>query len=265
MSDIGQHQSGWKERAFAFYVRAAMWIPPWNLFWWSVGAAAYYGFRMNKRDYSGDVALAYIVAAPVTLPLLPFMLAKEALERRQLAAQEARMRNIATELEREMKVAGIEIKRLIPMASGLIFEARDVTPDQEQAYRNVFAKVIRTNPKIDPDLICMWPQPCFPLHKAWADELGLKNHGSATKEPPCFTCGKIEDGPVLWCPDSGGYADGLAQMPSHIYFQDDTVFNYKGRICRQCWHDLETQHGSCTSAGTGHRREGSREFRAKQR
>ncbi len=46
----------------------AMLTPPWNLFWWVVGLALYYGSRADKEDHSGDGFLYLVLGAPVTLP-----------------------------------------------------------------------------------------------------------------------------------------------------------------------------------------------------
>lgn len=66
---------GLKEKIVGGLVIAAMWTPPWNLFWWGVGASLYYGTGQHKHDHSGDSALGMVFCAPVTLPAFPFLVA----------------------------------------------------------------------------------------------------------------------------------------------------------------------------------------------
>lgn len=60
----------------------AMITPPWNIFWWGAGATYYYLLGGKEHD-EGERGQFYVVTlAPVALPAILFVMAKEEVERK---------------------------------------------------------------------------------------------------------------------------------------------------------------------------------------
>ncbi len=214
---------------------AAMTIPPWNIFWWLVGGIVYTVSGGRKWDTSGDGAIGLVLAAPVTLPAMPFMWAKEKLEERRQRKLEARIREAAEWIAVRLRCYGI----CVPVADADSFGMKlvaEVDHDQVPGYQSTMAEAVRQFPDILPEAFNGYGvKPLDHLDRTWAAKHGIGDHAEEHFTGPCADCGKDE---------SVGWTFGreliefrrqyLARQHHEIHLKDGTTRTVDGHICRDC-------------------------------
>ncbi len=214
---------------------AAMTIPPWNVFWWLVGGIVYTVSGGRKWDTSGDGAIGLVLGAPVTLPAMPFMWAKEKLEERRAAKKQARIREAADWIAVRLRCWGIRIIEADADYCGMKLAA-EVDHDQVPAYQSTMAEAVRRFPDVLPGAFAGYGvKPLEHLDRAWAAKHGIGDHAEEHFTGPCADCGKNE---------SIGWTFGreliefrrqhLAAQHHEIRLKDGSTRVVDGHICRDC-------------------------------
>lgn len=214
-------------------IKAAMIIPPWNIFWWIVGGVTYYAF-LKKNDTSGDVALGWVLAAPVTIPSLPFVLLRDKLAVREQQRLRIRLQNIADVLCADLRASGITVLSCdVSFLSGISLKT-DVPAAKLVAYQNAYAKAVRGNPNIDPSLICQFADPLFPLDLIWSHSVGIQEYAAQVSQP-CGLCGETAYARFRWGKDPQAEEDAMNANSSHTILMPDGKYrSIKGTVCRAC-------------------------------
>jgi len=239
-----------KDRFMQCLFIAAFVIPPWNIFWWTVGAVYYAWSGGRKWDTSGDGALGIVLAAPVTLPALPFMLLRERLEARKLKKLEARHQRAAEWIAAHLRRQGVAVSSANGHSFGIDLKA-EVPPDKIAAYQHIFAAAIRLFPDVLPAGISWRVSPLAPLDRAWAERQGFAAYAEEITVV-CVDCGGKE---------SFGFAFGPERIAGrHDYIEGRHTIGLKGggtrivdgHICRRCldrigWSSMSSMSRSCVS------------------
>jgi hypothetical protein len=224
-----------KDRLQHVLITAAMVTPPWNIFWWTVGLIAYHASGGRKWDTSGDGAIGMVLGAPVTLPSLPFMWAKEKLEERRRLKQERHIRKAAEWIVERLRQWGIVVTKADATSFGLTLVA-EVLPEQVLAYQETMAEAIHTFPDVLPEAIRGWGvQPLEHLGSAWAAEYEHKEYAEELFTGPCADCGVRESmGWRFGRQEIEFLRNHEANLRHRISLKDGTVRTVDGHICRTC-------------------------------
>lgn len=214
---------------------AAMWVPPWNLFWWIVGFVFYHLSGMKKDDHSGDTELSFVLYAPVTIPALPFVWWRERQEVKELKAYEARCREAAIWICRMLDQRGIDSNKVRASWDGVHVVVEALLRSQEADYAEVMAQAIHFFSDLEPEDLCEKADPLRPLNQAWAQKYGISTWAEEVFYSPCGECGRV---------DSCGFrfGSGVAWLRKHnaetscyVQYADGERKVYPGGyVCSNC-------------------------------
>jgi len=224
-----------KYRLRQWLINAAMVTPPWNIFWWLVGLIVYHAGGGRKNDASGDGALGIVVFAPVTLPALPFMWAKEKLDLRAMLKKERRTRKAAEWITERLRQWGIEVTEADADSLGMKLRV-EVRPEQVPAYQETMAEAIKLFPDVLPEAIHGWAvTPLEHLDSDWARRYGLQEYAEEIFTGPCADCSVNESlGWRFGRLEIKFLRDHEANLRHRISLPDGSVRTVDGHICRAC-------------------------------
>lgn len=226
-----------KDKIFYFLAIAAMVTPPWNIFWWIVGAALYYGSGGRKWDTSGDGALGIVLAAPVTLPALPFMWLREKLELKAYEKKQARYLEAAEWIRDRLAERSILVKE-----AGVGFNCVKIfaQPKDEQisVYQTICAQAVRQFRDLTPDEILSGCEPLQYLNRGWAAQNELAEFAEEVFTLPCADCGKVESLGYFFGERAVGLKSHHHGRKPVVQLQDGSSRLIDGHICRKCLDEM---------------------------
>ncbi len=230
-----------KETVYKVLVAAAMVTPPWNVFWWTVGGIVYAVSGGKGWDTSGDGALAVVIGAPVTLPMLPFMLLKDRRELREREKRQALYAKAATWIATELARSGIAVQKHGAGFMGVDVTATPDGPSQENEHAVIYALAVRrfASEGLTIDEICERAEPLHTLDRTWAKVNGFTAWAEEVFTKNCVDCGQRLS--LGWF--FGGAADGMRRLESRhrsrIALKDGSERVVDGHICRECLEKID--------------------------
>lgn len=238
---------GWLWRNPLTKIPFAIAVAPWCVVSWLGAAAIYFISGTAKRDTSGDIGLA-VMAAPVYVPIMPFTIALGALrKRRERLKQERLAAAVAWISARLVGVYGIRLKTAEERYGRVAVEAFDLTPEQAEAFRQVYAGAAVRFPDLSLVELCAYAQPLHLLDAAWATQHGLGAHAEERFTGPCEDCGSRRSlGYFLTGDRIGEDLASSLEPPRCIRYADGTSRHLDGHLCEAClnrkpWKSM----GSC--------------------
>lgn len=234
---------------------AGLFIPPWNIFWWSVGLYHYIltikNMRPEDREYlsrqkNGEVLddfglpdpIFLLKYAPIIYPVDIFgHFVNGPLDRRKREKKEKAVCEAQKRILEELTSKGIEA---IPLDEGSDFVSVSAQLASEQLgdYRDVYARALAEFSHIlTPSDICKFALPIEPLNKEWAQKCGSSEYASQPVCPLCVDCGKIEAGYFWWNDEEGHREIQKMTTESRRKTQIRTVngmITMDGYVCGEC-------------------------------
>lgn len=225
-----------KEKIQRGLVIAAMVTPPWNVFWWTVGGIAYVVTGMAKSDASGDGALGIVLGAPVTLPMLPFMLLKERRELREYEKRQALYAKAADWIAAELARSGIKVDKHGIGFNSVTVEAAPVGAAQENGHAVVYALAVRRfgQEGLTIDEVCANAKPLYTLDRTWAEANGFSAWAEEVRTGNCAECGADDSLGWFFGSMAAFIRDRQKNGRHKVSFKDGNVRDYIGHVCRPC-------------------------------
>ena len=226
-----------KDNIYHVLVIAAMVTPPWNIFWWLVGVAVYYGSGGRKWDTSGDGALGIVFGAPVTLPALPFLWLREKWELNAYEKKQRRYLEAAEWIRDRLAEKGILVKE-----AGVGFNCAKVVAQPEDgqipAYRTVCALAVLEFRDLTPDEILSNCQPLQYLDRAWAEKRYFKFFAEEVFTRPCVDCNAVESLGYFFGERAFFIRDNHNRRKPIVRRKDGREREIDGHICRKCLDEM---------------------------
>lgn len=214
----------------------AMRLPPWNIFWWLVGLVLY--LPLSLLLGGGSNSFMYLVVfAPVTLPMLPYVIYDEWREGRQIKKLRSEHVDMVQWIKSELRAQGIFVVEG-PSDDGFVL-THMMTSTQSVAYSQVYAVAVRKFAgTFSINGICQTSRDAHPLNKEWA-----VTHGFDEWAEEVFECGCT----ICEVPRSVGWRFGRELLES-ARFGNDRVNTLKlrdgstrviiGHLCRECYKKI---------------------------
>ncbi len=231
-----------KETLQKVLITAAMVTPPWNIFWWTVGGIAYAVSGGKKRDASGDGALGMVLAAPVTLPMMPFMLIKERRELREHEKRQALYAKVAEWIAIELARGNIIVEKFDARANGAhVRTAPFDRPQQEREYARIYALAVRHFMLVGLtiDEVCVNAKPIQPLNRAWAEKNGFTSWAEEVHSQGCVDCDEKTSYGWHFGQNAKAVRDFQGDTRHEITFSGGGKRIVNGHICQECLKKLD--------------------------
>lgn len=224
---------------------AACLFLPYSVPCWIVAGLAY-AFDLGKirsDDHSGDDFEAFVMGAPVALPMLAYSTVRErffdgpARERR-----EAQVAALVADVAVLLEDGPVTVERLIALSNGFWLEGT-VTPGQKEAFGDVIARIVERHPEfslveigqsVHYDLLSM-------LDAAWAARYGFDEHAHEVAQA-CDRChGKDHERWVFGREAAeAAHSRPVVRTPVRLDPKTETVL--PGYVCRACRKAIQAEH-----------------------
>jgi len=225
-----------KEKVQQVLAIAAMVTPPWNIFWWTVGGIVYTVSGAAKSDVSGDGALGMVLAAPITLPMMPFMLLKERRELRKYEKRQALLAKAADWIAAELTKSGIRVESHGVGYECVAVKAEPTGPAQENEHAVVYALAVRrfVPEGLTIEHICGHADPLRTLDRTWAEANGFDAWAEEMRTGNCAECGV--DSSMGWFFGSmiTFIRERQQNTRNEVRFKDGSKKRYTSHVCQPC-------------------------------
>jgi hypothetical protein len=224
-----------RERLVNWLIMAALFLPPWNVVWWMVGAI--YLWRGDRQwDTLSLTKFEALLFAPVHLPVYLGLRFKEWRWARRPEKRKELYCHVAELIADQLLARDIVVDMASSDEFGIILHAK-VPSDKIEAYREVFAAAVRRFPRVMPAGISYTVDPLAPLDKVWA-----KQHRVAAWAEEivatCVDCGESESCGIVFGQRAIGFRRNFVEGRHIITLKNGATEIVDGYICRRCLERL---------------------------